>query len=602
MDYRCSYKHNKLYINKRQLLPGEKILGSPLSNSISIIVGKTGSGKSNLFHLIGMSSEERFKYHKESRYFLLYELDHNSNKYAIETNHILPQGIAKGNPIKFPAFITFTYNDNHISCVRIKEKEEDLSTIIVNSFQRDALRNSYFNNIRYDQQYKNEFLIPRYIQPYDKTNVSFACLFVKEYIKDLNEENIKRDAEFEIHALNWHRKLPVTLDSELLNNEYWFYHDFINDDDFNGILDVQLAFNRNVRKIEKEIPSFKERFIHDLLTDYALYLRKWAALIPPISETQLQLRKTIGIIRNSNLPECHLLPDGKNIDLKTRIKWLCQYLDLHTDEINGNHGLLNQIGSDILEIVSAFESFDEEYFFDNSFSCFIEEIDLTDKNFQTLFERMAGYRSDQLGAFTTELLPFSISCLSSGEYQYAKVLGTIFDFSISRRIRSMDFILPENIILLLDEPETFMHPEMCRRFIYWTEKLLLHLPEKTNVQILISTHSPFILSDVLPSQVIRIDFDDKGLCRVLPPLEQSSFGGNIYSILADGFFLDYTIGEISRRKITNIISRLKSIADNLHIDEKDKEKANSIRSILPFIGDSLIQESIERLLQKIEEN
>ena len=598
MDYQCSFKNNRLLIHHRELTAGEKLLGNEFSNSLSLIVGKTGSGKTNLLQLIGMSLDERMKYNSKFRYFLLYESDPSSGTFAIETNGVLPKGVASGRRIAFPALIYFNYREGIIRKARVKDKDEDAQTIIVNSFQRDALRDNYFNNIRQDSSYSNDILIPRYIQPYDRINAAYACMYVQEYIKELPEESIKRDSRFQIRAVNWFRKLPNRLEKDLLDNEYWFYHDFINDDGVEGLLDVPLFFERNVRK-DSEL-TYKEKFIHDLLTDFALYLRKWAALITPISEGQRYLRENLKIIKDNGIEDCHLLPDGKCPDLRRRIDWLCQYIDLHTDESQGNKGLLWQIGTDIVDIADAFEAFDEDYFYDGMFSCYVDEIDFGDRAFHDLFERMAGYRPDQVGAFQSELLPFSITNLSSGEYQYAKVLGTIFDFTSSKRVRSKEYKVPKSIILLLDEPETFMHPEMCRNFIFWAKRLIYSNNEKDiKVQLIISTHSPFMLSDVLPAQITRISYDNEGMCRVLPQMERSPYGGNIYAIMNDGFFLDYTIGEDSRLRLTHIISILNSIMDRDNPTRENIGNALVLAEVVPYIGDNLIRESVARMVDII---
>lgn len=595
--YSCSFRNNTLTIEKFELDTGKRLLTDDFVSRISIIVGKTGAGKTNLLQLIGMSPDERTKYYSDCRYFLLYEVDAADNRFAIETNKLFPKGIATGKPIKSPAYIAFSYVNGKITRSSIKDEKTDLSTIIVNSFQRDALRDNYFNNVHYDNTYHNGPLIPRYIQPYDRTNAAYACMFVQDYIKDLPEENVKRDAMLKIRALNWFRKSPIQLDKQLLDEEYWFYHDFINDDGINGVLDVPLFFDRNVRD-DKNL-SNKEKFIHDLLTDYALYLRKWASIIRPLQEHQLLARRAMGIIVENGVKDCHLLPDGKCPDLKKRINWLCQYLDLHTDEMNGNKGLIWQIGTDIIEIAEAFEQFDEEYFEDGCFSCYVEDIEMDNHSFYQLFERMADFRSDQLGVFPSELLPFAITNLSSGEYQYAKVFGTVFDYTSSKRVRSENYEPPKNIILLLDEPESFMHPEMCRKFVYWMGNLIFNSNKDVNIQVILSTHSPFMLSDVIPEQIIRITYDDTGLCKVLPQNETPSYGGNIYSIMANEFFLDYTIGEMSRIHISKIISILNSILEKDKMEEDDFIQAEILSEVVPYIGDNIIQEGLARLITNI---
>ena len=83
--------------------------------------------------------------------------------------------------------------------------------------------------------------------------------------------------------------------------------------------------------------------------------------------------------------------------------------------------------------------------------------------FDDLFERMEQYRPDDAGIFTECLLPYEFTRLSTGEYQYAKVLGGMEDYlklsSSGRTNRGLDKII------LMDEPEAYMHPELARQFI-----------------------------------------------------------------------------------------------------------------------------------------
>lgn len=44
------------------------------------------------------------------------------------------------------------------------------------------------------------------------------------------------------------------------------------------------------------------------------------------------------------------------------------------------------------------------------------------------------------------------------------------------------------------------------------------------LQLIITTHSPFMLSDTISSQVTRIDYDEDGECIVLNPSDKEYFG------------------------------------------------------------------------------
>ncbi len=61
----------------------------------------------------------------------------------------------------------------------------------------------------------------------------------------------------------------------------------------------------------------------------------------------------------------------------------------------------------------------------------------------------------------------------------------------------------KSAILLLDEPETHFNPDWRSKFISTLEKSLLS-SESNNLMrdILITSHSPFIISDCYPDKVI----------------------------------------------------------------------------------------------------
>ncbi len=597
LDYECSYEHNIIKIQRKELSDAEILLTDPITRNLSVIVGKTGSGKTNLLQLIGMSEDMRHKISDESRYFLLYEVDRESDEFAIETNRMWPKGLATGKSVSSPALVYFKYADSKICSPHVKRSHEDPRTVIINSFDKGAFNNIDYDLGHIDGAYAISPIINRFIFPYERTSAGIACWYAREYISQFPEDCIKRNAAFEIQSRNWGDEMPNDLADDLLESEYWFYYDNWDDKSFKSVRDVPKFFNRNVRKDESL--SLKQKFIHDLMTDYALYLRKWADVITPLSSKKINTRRYMGYIRDLGIKDCHELPDGKCIDdLRLRIRWLCQYIDLHTDEMNGNKGLMYQIADDIVSLADIFYSFDDSYFLNGRFTCFIDDIEFEERCFNELFERMSRYRADQLGAFRKELLPFNITYLSSGEYQYARVLGSISEFTSHGFMQSQEKVAPTNIILLLDEPETFMHPDMCRKFIYWMGRILHERNKLQDVQVIMSTHSPFILSDLLPKQIIRITFDKEGMCKVVNGQGRPTFADDIHSIMANEFFLDYSIGELSKHKLEVIMDIINKIGEKPEKDKDDIIRLHLLLEVIPHIGDELIRTVLSHMIKE----
>ena len=104
-----------------------------------------------------------------------------------------------------------------------------------------------------------------------------------------------------------------------------------------------------------------------------------------------------------------------------------------------------------------------------------------------------------------------------------------------------------------------------------------------------ATHSPFMMSDTLSSQVTRVDYDENGECYVLDPVEKPYFAANIMSIMADGFFLEYTIGEYARKFLSSKVKIIKDIRAKESLSPDDVEELRKIQQMIPYIGDELIR-------------
>ena len=111
-----------------------------------------------------------------------------------------------------------------------------------------------------------------------------------------------------------------------------------------------------------------------------------------------------------------------------RCIWLAEYIDRAGD--GDPHGLLWQIMGDIKDIAGFLEKLDDRYFTVDICSIPVVDMERAEYRelFDDLFERMEQYRPDDAGIFTECLLPYEFTRLSTGEYQYAKVLGGMEDY------------------------------------------------------------------------------------------------------------------------------------------------------------------------------
>lgn len=590
-EFDCRYRDSKIFIEKREKNPlMDYIYDNGFMSNLKIIVGKTGSGKTNFLQLIGMDWWNRKSTADGDAYLLLYKM-HNENDFFVEE-------VGLGNKTRAYCF-TYDFDKHEILKYIPAAYDDHEDTYIINAFDRYAFASCPYDNVRQEQMFDNNQFIPRKITQYGKSSVSMECEFLKEYLSHFSEKSIKRRVSFVIGWKNWQNKIQSDLDEKLIKREYWTYKDRAEEQRDKNFRNGQ--YNKPIEYDKKSTP--KSRFIHDLMVDFAIYLRKWAELVE--YEFPEKYYPYTGIVYDLGIEDPRELPDGKKMGILKRIDWLCQYIDYHTDEITSNRGLVWQIGSDIRDLFHLLGKMDDKYFTDTEFSIPVMDIDVNGKTvMRDVFERMEQYRPDQIGVFTECLLPYHWSYVSSGEYQYAKIWGVLEEYGVRVKMMTQgqkysEAIQP-NLILLLDEPENYMHPEMCRTFIRNLNVLLSKRNPNTELQVLISTHSPFMLSDVMASQVIKMDYDENGKC-VISESEKPYYAANIHSIMADGFFLEYTIGEQARIFLEDKFKLLQRLTCmNRNLSSSEKEELTMIRSLIPNIGDALIRHCFCMMLEKFK--
>jgi len=146
-----------------------------------------------------------------------------------------------------------------------------------------------------------------------------------------------------------------------------------------------------------------------------------------------------------------------------------------------------------------------------------------------------------------------------------------------------------NYILLLDEPDTSLHPDWNKEFI----NLLLQVINSTKtIHFIISSHSPFILSDLPKENVIFLEKDEKtGECiNATNRVNLNTFGANIHTLLSHGFFMrDGLMSKFAKGKIDKAIKYLnqKSLS---------KEEIDYCENIISIIGEPILKQQLQKIL------
>jgi predicted ATP-binding protein involved in virulence len=140
----------------------------------------------------------------------------------------------------------------------------------------------------------------------------------------------------------------------------------------------------------------------------------------------------------------------------------------------------------------------------------------------------------------------------------------------------------ESLYIILDEGEAGFHPKWQKAYL---SLLLQYLQTiKTNpIYIILSTHSPFIVSDIPAENLLLLRKGNDGECVIQKQLTSFSqtFGANIHSLLADSFFLDNgVIGDFAYAKITKLFEYNESDALKNKVEFK---------KVINMIGEPLLR-------------
>jgi energy-coupling factor transporter ATP-binding protein EcfA2 len=204
--------------------------------------------------------------------------------------------------------------------------------------------------------------------------------------------------------------------------------------------------------------------------------------------------------------------------------------------------------------------------------------------------------------------------LSSGEQQLLHSIHCILYHVLN--IDSLENgIIYENVNLILDEIELYYHPEYQRRFINTLRGYLrkLRLENVRNLNIIFSTHSPFILSDIPLQNVLKLEngaaLDSND--------EEKTFGSNIHEMLARSFFLNNElIGDFAKEHIELTVKTLTEINTWLHqardsnneeakakYDQAKVSEANSNELLkrIDIIGERVINIKLKEMYRHIFE-
>lgn len=147
--------------------------------------------------------------------------------------------------------------------------------------------------------------------------------------------------------------------------------------------------------------------------------------------------------------------------------------------------------------------------------------------------------------------------LSSGEKQQIYTISSILYHldnlkSAQNDESNPDRICYRNVNVVLEEIELYYHPELQQQFVKYLIDSLdqMNLEGIDCINVMIVTHSPYVLSDIPKSNVLALRKDNPE-----PELNLRTFGANIHDLLKNSFFLtEGTMGKFAQWEVGHILA------------------------------------------------
>jgi hypothetical protein len=188
--------------------------------------------------------------------------------------------------------------------------------------------------------------------------------------------------------------------------------------------------------------------------------------------------------------------------------------------------------------------------------------------------------------------------LSSGENNLISLFSSfyyIFDYDFAsgnygepyfenKRGQNMPKERCDSLLILIDEADLSYHLEWQKQFIsILTMFLQLEYSNEccSNIQIILTTHSPLMLSDIPEQNVIYLRYDTSTRrVHVDVGHKIGTFGQNVHILMRDSFFLESgTMGKFADNKICQMIKRLADLKHEIDCIEKLEDQNNKSEAL-----------------------
>lgn len=595
-DYLVHFDRNSKILNINKNPEKQVFAYADNISDLKLLVGKNGCGKSTILSLLGLSPQDlRHEFLQyENNYFPTQEQAYDwFALYHLENDCFALEGY---NPSLLLENCGYSLQNHYSVSFRYDFAENQIKNVVLLQESRDSATNRKHINHLALLFYRLEPTVSWYIHPKRKRHDPYnACFFERYDISQLSYYAIEhflylvaqKDAEFRPFFDNTPSALTVRLSLE---------HSSIND------LILTHQEDSLAKRIYGNLHSFLSMPVQQLKMPphhsdelnccHSMIIRYLEELLVfSLKENPAENEKSYTILQEASESVRYTKRRDFLLDFIGRLTNTPAPPDSYKNTIMDSYDLYLA-----KQFCAALEQIPERFFVSGEKA----EIRLSSCETNFLEPLMncydQNYATEEHELNHAAFLSFRVQNLSTGELAlidlYAAILSGIK--AVSQQA--------SHILLLLDEPDSRLHPEWSRLFL---KRLTSFLKSESfssyQFQILIATHSPLLLSDVPRKDIICLDFAENSL-KVTSA--NHGFMSNLNDILIDSMFLQSPFGAFAEEYTDQILSEIAQLKESIPASVSDKNllpQLDRLNEKIAIIDEPYIQTVLQKSLNQLRE-
>lgn len=548
--FEFSFIDGNLHIINKNIIP-KNFWGENISN-ITLLIGKNGVGKTSILDLIGFNEKTRTANYSRGKFFIIYHVIDNIFYFEGTMKNEIKNidGKIGGNKQFY-----FTYQDGKLLTIGLSKTDflkiyyQRVETSLPWAAEKKIYTQNQTQILRYSQFKSTPKDIMNFVRNINflKDKQRAVIISQKEYYTNKPYQlfglyHYKEDVEKSLNlnyfnkelfpdSYYYKRKYQDSFFDKSTNRKYYFILRLFEKHFLNNL---NLIFNLNNNKTKKQFNLINIVSNNSNSSETFNYEEYQSTLINHI----IQSRNYDYDLRKNDNP----------VDILKELQLKIEYL-IYVNQYLANNLYYNNLIKEFIDFKSLYNNLnnlgDKLFLTKNAIEIPVTS-DFNGENLLFLNKVLEEYKS---------LFNLKFNNFSDGEYIYLNLFTNIYSMLIDSK--------NDNCLILLDEPDINLHPEWSRNFINNLVNLIKKYKTKGEVQVILTTHSPFMSTD-FPKNNIYAFVGEKEI-----KINKINFGfaANIYDIISDTFFMNLPIGQFSYNKIKSLRFPLEeySLKDKIEI-------------------------------------